>query len=185
MNTSGRVTPIAHAFLLVLVAAYSLFPIYMMGIKSLKSVHEDMFGNSLIVLHPQLDWYVGLFRPIPWVLDGVLVRRVPFVVWLQNTGIVFAIALAVILLTSLMAAYALGCLRPPGWRWWRRGLFATYLIPQTLLFIPLYRIVFQLHVDDNRGCPRDSGNSRATPGASLRHRWPVPPGESENTGCRL
>lgn len=149
MNTSGRFAHLVHAVFLVLVTAYSLFPIYMMGIKSLKTVHEDMFGNSLIVLHPHLDWYLDLFTPIPWVRDGILVRKVPFLVWLQNTGIVFAVALAVILLTSLMAAYALGRLRPPGWRWWRRGLFATYLIPQTLLFIPLYRIVFQLHLDDN------------------------------------
>ena len=149
MNTSGRITRFLHAVLPIMVAAYCLFPIYMMGIKSLKSVHEDMFGNSLVVLHPRLDWYFGLFRPVPWVLDGVLVRTMPFVVWLKNTAIVFAVALGIILLTSLMAAYALSRLRPPGWRWWRRGLFATYLIPQTLLFIPLYRLVFQLRADDN------------------------------------
>jgi multiple sugar transport system permease protein len=149
MSTSRSFAHFVHGSLLALITAYSLFPIYMMGIRSLKTVHEDMFGNSLFVLQPHLDWYIDLFKPVPWVLDGVLVRKIPFLVWLGNTGIVFAAALAVILLTSVMAAYALGRLRPPGWRWWRRVLFASYLIPQTLLFLPLYHLVFRLGVDDN------------------------------------
>ena len=37
---------------------------------------------------------------------------------------------------SVAAAYALGRLRPPGFRWWRRVIFATYVIPQTILFVP-------------------------------------------------
>jgi multiple sugar transport system permease protein len=47
------------------------------------------------------------------------------------------------------AAYALGRLRPPGWRWWRRALFATYVIPQTILFIPMYQVVLALGFDDS------------------------------------
>ncbi len=149
MSASGRFSHFVHGSLLALITAYSIFPIYMMGIKSLKTVHEDMFGNALIILHPHLDWYIDLFKPVPWVLDGVLVRKIPFLVWLGNTGIVFAVALVVILLTSVMAAYGLGRLRPPGWRWWRRVLFASYLIPQTLLFLPMYHLVFWLNLDDN------------------------------------
>ena len=48
-----------------------------------------------------------------------------------------------------LAAYALGRLRPPGFRWWRRVIFATYVIPQTILFIPLYQVVIALELDDN------------------------------------
>ena len=51
--------------------------------------------------------------------------------------------------TSVAAGYALGRLRPPGFRWWRRVIFAVYVIPQTLLFIPLYRVVHTLGLDDN------------------------------------
>jgi multiple sugar transport system permease protein len=134
---------------LTIIAAGSVFPIYMMAIESLKSVHEDVTGNPLIVLHPTLKWYLGLFDPVVWLRGEIAVQRVPFLVWLANTAIVFAGALAITLVTSVMGAYALGRLRPPGWRTWRRALFATYLIPQSLLFLPLYALVFRLNLDDN------------------------------------
>jgi multiple sugar transport system permease protein len=134
---------------LACIAAGGVFPIYMIAIESLKSVHEDVTGSPFIVLHPTLKWYLGLFDPVVWLRGEVAVRSVPFLVWLGNTAIVFAGALTVTLVTSVMAAYALGCLRPPGWRIWRRALFATYLIPQSLLFLPLTTLVFRLNLDDN------------------------------------
>src|SRR5207253_10800017 len=39
--------------------------------------------------------------------------------------------------------------RPPGFRWWRRVIFATYVIPQTILFIPLFHVVNALALDDS------------------------------------
>jgi len=143
---SGR---LVHAVLLVLLAAYSLFPIYMVAVESLKSVDEDVHGNPLIIAHPQLRWYEDLLEEADWVRgpDGYTV--IPFLVWLRNTAIVFGASLAVILATSIAGGYALGRLRPPGWRIWRRALFACYLVPQTLLFLPLYALVFRLHLDDH------------------------------------
>jgi ABC-type glycerol-3-phosphate transport system permease component len=138
-----------HGLLLALIVAYSLFPIYMLAVESVKTVDEDVFGSPLYVLRPSLEWYTDLFEPMGWVRNGAVVPQVPFLIWAKNTGIVFGAALAVILIVSVMAAYALGRLRPPGWRWWRRALFASYLIPQTLLFLPLYQIVFRLHLDDS------------------------------------
>src|SRR5439155_1475783 len=55
----------------------------------------------------------------------------------------------VTLVASILAAYAVGRLRPPGFRWWRRVIFATYVIPQTILFVPLYQVVIRLQLDDN------------------------------------
>ena len=151
MNPFRRGGRLVHGSLLALIGAYSLFPIYMLAIKSLKTMHEDAFGSPFIVLHPTLDWYADLFHPVQWVHGGLLVRKIPFLLWLGNTAIVFAAALAVILLTSIMGAYALGRLRPPGWQWWRRVLFATYLIPQTVLFAPMYHFVYRLELDDKLG----------------------------------
>lgn len=145
-----RLLPVlVHGSLLAVVALYCLFPIYMMGVKSLKTIHEDAFGNPFIVRDPTFAWYADLFTPVPWVSEGVVVRKIPFLVWLGNTGIVFAISLVLILATSLPAAYALGRLRPPGWEWWRRALLGTYLIPQTLLFLPMYRLVFEFRLENN------------------------------------
>jgi multiple sugar transport system permease protein len=69
--------------------------------------------------------------------------------WLLNTLVVFAGSVLVTLVASVAAGYALGRLRPPGFRWWRRGIFATYVVPQTILFIPLFQVVHALGLDDN------------------------------------
>ncbi|HKX18955.1 MAG TPA: ABC transporter permease subunit [bacterium] len=136
--------------LLGLLAAYSIFPIYMVTIESLKTVREDVFGSPFYVLHPSLEWYTDLFTRQQWVAHSTLTTpAVPFLVWAGNTAIVFGGALAVILAASVAAGYAIGRLRPPGWRWWRRVLLATFLVPQTILFLPLYHIAFRLHLDDH------------------------------------
>jgi multiple sugar transport system permease protein len=149
-RAARRVDGLVHGALLALVAVYSLFPIYMVTLESLKTVHEDVFGSPFYVLHPSLEWYADLFEPQRWIVHGTLTTpTVPFLVWAGNTAIVFAASLTLILGTSLAAGYALGRLRVPGWRWWRRVLLATFLIPQTILFLPLYRMVFSLRLDDN------------------------------------
>jgi multiple sugar transport system permease protein len=139
-----------HALLLALLIAYSLFPIYMITVESLKTVQEDEFGSPLYVRDLNLEWYDGLFDEEEWFVGGGMTRpTVPYLVWAANTAIVFGAGLIIIIGTSLAAAYALARLRPPGWRWWRRALLATFLLPQTLLFLPLFQVVFRLHLDDH------------------------------------
>jgi len=114
--------PVLHGALLALLAVYSIFPIYMVTIESLKSVDEDVFGSPFYVRHPSFEWYENLFERQEWVTHAALTTHtVPFLVWTKNTVIVFTAALAVILTTSLAAGYALGRLRLPGWRLWRRA----------------------------------------------------------------
>lgn len=150
MTARRRFERLLHGALLVLIAAYSIFPIYMVTIESLKTVQEDVFGNPFIVLHPSFEWYQDLFERQQWVVHRTLTTpAVPFLIWAGNTAIVFAAAIAVILAASVAAGYAIGRLRPPGWRWWRRILLATFLVPQTILFLPLYQMVFHLHLDDS------------------------------------
>jgi multiple sugar transport system permease protein len=150
VRPTRRFRGLVQGVLLLLLAAYSIFPIYMVTIESLKTVDEDVFGSPFYVRHPSLEWYEGLFEQQEWMTHAtVTTQTVPFLVWTKNTTIVFVASLAVILLSSLMAGYALGRLRPPAWRGWRRLLLATFLIPQTILFLPLYQMVFRLHLDDN------------------------------------
>jgi multiple sugar transport system permease protein len=143
---------LGHLTLILLATVYCVFPIYFMLVQSLKSAEEDVFGNPLIVLHPTLESFEELFERRGegrGVIGSTLKRSYPFLDWLENTLFVFAGTLAVTLAVSLAAAYALGRLRPPGFRWWRRAIFATYVIPQTILFVPLYRVVIGLGLDDN------------------------------------
>jgi multiple sugar transport system permease protein len=103
-------------------------------------------------VNPTLENFRELFEregEVRGFVGAALRRSYPFADWLLNTVIVFAGSVVATLVASVAAAYSLGRLRPPGFRWWRRGILATYVIPQTLLFIPLYQVVHRLGLDDN------------------------------------
>ncbi len=139
-----------HGLLLALAAVYSLFPIYFITVQSLKTPEEDVFGSPLYVARPTFENYTELFEGAGARVRGyVIVPRVPFLMWVLNSVTVLLGALAVTLVTGVLAAYALGRLRPPGWRWWRRILFASYVVPHTILFIPLYQVIIALQLDDS------------------------------------
>lgn len=138
-----------HALILAVLTVESLFPIYFITIQSLKTPEEDVFGSPLYVRHPTFENYTDLFAgPEASVRGYVVLPRVPFLVWMANSALVLGLTLLLTLVVSVPAAYALGRLQPPGWRWWRRGLFASYVIPQTILFIPIYQVVIALGLDD-------------------------------------
>jgi ABC-type glycerol-3-phosphate transport system permease component len=146
----GRLGRWAHGALLVLVAAYSVFPIYFITVQSLKTPEEDVFGSPLYVADPTFENYTELFAGAHARVRGfVIVPTVPFILWLANSGLVLGATVVVTLTAGVLAAYALARLRPPGWVWWRRALFATYVVPHTILFIPLYQVIVALGLDDN------------------------------------
>ena len=138
--------------LLVVTTVYCVFPIYFMLVQSLKSAEEDVFGNPLIVRHPTFENFEELFErraEVRGYVGATLHRAYPFVDWLENTLILFAGSVVITLVLSVLAAYALGRLQPPGFRMWRRIIFASYLIPHTILFVPLYQVIIRLGLDDN------------------------------------
>ena len=139
-----------HALLLGLVTLYSLFPIYFITVQSLKTPEEDVFGSPLWVAGPTFENYTELFeRGEAQVRGYAILPKVPFVVWLANSAVVLVASVALTLACAVPASYAIGRLRPAGWRWWRRGLFATYVVPQTILFIPMYQVVLAFGLDDS------------------------------------
>src|SRR6058998_2822035 len=143
---------LGHGSLMLLATVYCLFPIYFMLVQSLKTPEEDVFGNPFIVMTPTLENFEELFErqgEVRGFVGSALRRSYPFLDWLVNTLVIFAGSVAATLVASVAAAYALGRLRPPGFRWWRRAIFAAYVIPQTLLFIPLYQVVNTLGLDDS------------------------------------
>jgi multiple sugar transport system permease protein len=147
---NGRLGRWRHGVVLGTIALYSVFPIYFITVQSLKTPEEDVFGHPLWVTAPTLENYTELFQGGEARVRGyVIVPRVPFLVWLVNSGVVLLGSVALTLGVSVPAAYALGRLRPAGWRWWRRGLFASYVVPHTILFIPIYQIVLFLGLDDH------------------------------------
>jgi ABC-type glycerol-3-phosphate transport system permease component len=141
-----------HGAILALVALYSLFPIYFITVQSLKTAEEDVFGSPLYVADPTFENYTELFAGAEARVRGyVIVPRVPYLLWVLNSILVLGGAILLTLVAAVLAAYALGRLQPPGWRWWRRGLFASYVVPHTILFVPLYQVVVRLGLDDSHG----------------------------------
>ena len=139
-----------NAALLALAALYSVFPIYFITVQSLKTPEEDVFGSPLYIVHPTFENYEELFQGAQARVRGyVIVPRVAFPLWMLNSAAVLAGVLALTLLVAVPAGYALGRVQPPGWRWWRRLLFASYVVPHTILFIPLYQVIIRLGLDDN------------------------------------
>jgi multiple sugar transport system permease protein len=87
---------------------------------------------------------------LPPTLDHLklLFNETRYVRWLGNTALVGVLVVFITLVFSLPAAYALARLTG---RWGQRigiAIFLTYLIPPTLLFIPLSRIVAILGLQD-------------------------------------
>ena len=87
---------------------------------------------------------------LPSTLDHLklLFNETRYVRWLGNTALVGVLVVFITLVFSLPAAYALARLTG---RWGQRigiAIFLTYLIPPTLLFIPLSRIVAILGLQD-------------------------------------
>jgi multiple sugar transport system permease protein len=78
----------------------------------------------------------------------LLFGQTKYMVWVTNTVIVGGIVVAITLALALPAAYALTRLTG---RWGQRigvAIFLTYLVPPTLLFIPLSRVVAILGLQD-------------------------------------
>src|SRR5215212_7518868 len=67
--------------------------------------------------------------------------RTSFMTWAWNTAIVSAGVVAITMLVSVPAGYALARLRFRGSESLTIGIFLTYLVPTSLLFLPLVKVV--------------------------------------------
>lgn len=69
--------------------------------------------------------------------------------WIINTALVGVAVVAITLILAVPAGYALARLTGAWGEKLGIGIFLTYLVPPTLLFIPLSRVVVNLHLDDS------------------------------------
>jgi multiple sugar transport system permease protein len=109
----------------------TLFPFVWMFITSIKPNAElyNVRMNPLYVLKPTLEHF------------RYLMRETIFLTWAYNTLYVSILSTAISLVTGIMAGYALSRLRFRGAGGMAVGIFVTYLVPPTLLFIPLADVV--------------------------------------------
>ena len=70
--------------------------------------------------------------------------------WLWNTMLVSVASTFISLFASVLAAYAVERLRFKGSRWVGLAIYAAYLVPPSILFIPLATMVYKLGLFDSR-----------------------------------
>jgi len=117
-----------------------LFPFYWMVITSVKPNNELLSrdGNPFWVIQPTLEHF------------HKLLFKTAYPEWLWNTVFISVIATVVSLVCAVLAAYAIERLRFKGSRQVGLGIFLAYLVPPSILFIPLSTIVFKLGLFDTR-----------------------------------
>jgi multiple sugar transport system permease protein len=122
-------------FLIVL-----LFPFYWMAITSVKPDNEllSRTGNPFWVIAPTLAHFKKLLF------------ATAYPEWMWNTVLVSVVATFVSLLCAVFAAYAIERLRFKGSKQVGLSIFLAYLVPPSILFIPLAAIVNQLGLFDTR-----------------------------------
>jgi multiple sugar transport system permease protein len=113
-----------------------LFPFYWMTIVSFKPT-TDLFKTELNPFWVQrftLENYLYLFE------------STEFSSWLMNTLIISVVSTALSIFCSICIGYALARLRFPGSNFMGIGIFLVYLVPPTLLFIPMAQVIAALNL---------------------------------------
>ena len=120
---------------LTVFVVFTLFPFYWMAVTA---VRPD----------PELyrSWRAANATPF-WTLDPTiehfkgLLESTEFLQWLWNTLMIATVSTIISLICGMFAGYALARLKFRGSEFLGTAIFITYLVPQTLLFIPLADII--------------------------------------------
>ena len=123
----------SYAFLVVFVIFFLTPPVYML-ITSLKTSAEISAETApWWVFAPTLQNYVALLT------------SPTYLTFFRNSALVAVLVVIVTMSVSILAAFSLSRMKFWGSATLATGVFLTYLIPETLLFIPLFKIFAVLH----------------------------------------
>jgi multiple sugar transport system permease protein len=132
LTRSRRWALFASYFFLVLFAIFFLMPPYYMVVTALKT-------NAEVAHMATNPWFVA---------DGItfshfhdLLWNTDFLIFFKNTVIVTICVVCITMTVSILAAFSLGRMKFWGSGVLATGIFLTYLVPESLLFIPLFQIV--------------------------------------------
>lgn len=122
---------------LVLMLLWTAIPFYWMLVTSLK-YDKEIYGYeaTLIPENPTLDNY------------ATILRDTPYLIFLRNSTVVAVASTVISLIIACLGAYAIARLNFPGRALLARLLVCTYLVPASLLFIPLFAIMSALRLTD-------------------------------------
>ena len=119
---------------------FALFPFYFMMITSFKP-DAELYNLKSVPFLVQTGVITEHYR--------FLLAGTAFLTWVKNSLIISVLATSVSLLISILAGYSLARLRFPGVGSFGTAVFITYLVPPTLLFLPLSQVVVWLGLADS------------------------------------
>jgi len=131
----GRKTALywSYFFLVLFVVIFLTPPLYML-LTSLKSSAEiGAATNPWWVYHPTLENYAALLGSSQ------------FLIFFKNSVVVSICVVSLTMVIAILAAFSLARMGFWGSATLATGVFLTYLIPDTLLFIPLFKIFAWFH----------------------------------------
>ena len=128
---------VAYLFLGLLLL-FVLFPFYWMTVTSFKT--ED-----------QMRSLVSMFWPSPFVVENYtqLLTKTDFAIWYRNSAFVAVSSTLVATAIGTIGAYALARLRFLGRAFLSSATLITYLVPPSILFIPLYAQIRTMGLADS------------------------------------
>jgi len=131
---------IVDHFGLIPFLVFALFPAYFMILTAFKH-NSELYDLEAIPF---------------WLREGVtldhfryLFGQTHFLRWLLNSVLVAVVATGSSFVISVMAAYSLARLRFWGVNFLATAIFVIYLVPPTLLFLPLGRVIYNMGLADN------------------------------------
>ncbi len=140
-RTGRRLRPLFTLYMPVApFVLFALFPLYFMLVTSLKKNAELYDVNSVPFL---------IRRGVTLGHYQLLSQDTLFWSWFVNSLMVSVAATVVSVVIGILAAYPLARLRFPGGDSFGVAIFITYLVPPSLLFLPLSTVVNRLGLSDS------------------------------------
>src|SRR5499426_357793 len=138
MTTQRRAVKFIGNVLLLLMLLWTAIPFYWMIATSVKH-DKEIYGYeaTLIPQQPTLDNYATVFR------------ETPYLMYLRNSVVVAVGSTVLSMIIAVLGAYAIARLNFPGRAMVARGLVFTYLVPTSLLFIPMFAMMSMLRLTDS------------------------------------
>jgi multiple sugar transport system permease protein len=136
-GTERLQSALSYAILLTFLL-FVIFPFYWMTVTSFKS-------------EEQMRSLVSMFWPSPFATENYsqLINKTDFVAWFKNSVIVSVSSTFLATAIGTIGAYALARLRFLGRAFMASAVLITYLVPPSILFIPLYAQIRNLGMADS------------------------------------
>ncbi|MBM3226110.1 MAG: carbohydrate ABC transporter permease [Candidatus Tectomicrobia bacterium] len=122
---------------------FVLLPFYWMVITSLKqdrNIFDPKANPFWFSMAPTLKHYTDLINP----------NKTDFLIWIQNSLMVAVLVTLISVSIGILAGYSLARLRYKGAQTIGSSVFITYLVPPSLLFLPLSHVIGQLGLTETR-----------------------------------